>query len=167
MDITDEVSLDDVFAEFQHDGGFHSCIHFAGFKAVGESVKEPLKYYENSLAGTISLLKCMQRYGCRKLIFSSSATVYGPPERLPLDEQCCTGLHITNPYGKTKHMIEQILMDLHASDTSWQILLLRYFNPVAAHSSSEIGEDPSGTPNNLMPFISQARRIVIACFHCD
>ncbi len=167
MDITNEVALDDVFAEFQHDGGFHSCMHFAGLKAVSESVKEPLKYYENNIVGTISLLKCMQKYGCRKLIFSSSATVYGSPERLPLDEHCCTGLHITNPYGKTKHMIEQILMDLHASDTSWQILLLRYFNPVAAHSSSEIGEDPSGTPNNLMPFISQARKIVIACFHCD
>ncbi len=165
MDIRDEAALDSVFAEFQRDGGFHSCIHFAGLKAVGESVKEPLKYYNTNIGGTISLLNCMQKYGCRKLIFSSSTTVYGSPERLPLDEHCSTGLSITNPYGKTKHMIEQILMDLHASDADWRILLLRYFNPVAAHSSSEIGEDPSGTPNNLMPFISQARKII--CFHCD
>ncbi len=147
-----------MFAEFQEDGGFHSCIHFAGLKAVGESVREPLKYYQNNIVGTLSLLKCMQKYDCRKLIFSSSATVYGSPEQLPLDESCRTGLHICNPYGKTKYVIEQILMDLQASDTSWRMLLLRYFNPVAAHSSGEIGEDPSGIPNNLMPFISQARK---------
>ncbi len=158
MDITDQTALDNVFTEFQEDGGFHSCIHFAGLKAVGESVRDPLNYYRNNIIGTLSLLHCMQKYGCRKLIFSSSATVYGSPEHLPLDESCLTGLSISNPYGKTKHVIEQILMDFQASDTSWRMLLLRYFNPVAAHSSGEIGEDPTGTPNNLMPFVSQARK---------
>jgi UDP-glucose 4-epimerase len=143
----------------------HRCsavIHFAGLKAVGESVEQPLKYYENNVAGTLSLLRAMSASGLKRLVFSSSATVYGDPQALPLDEQHpCSA---TNPYGQTKLVIERMLFDLHRADPSWAITILRYFNPVGAHPSGEIGEDPQGVPNNLMPFIAQVavgRRAVL------
>ena len=130
-----------------------AVIHFAGFKAVGESVAQPLKYYDNNLVSTIVLLEVMQESGCRQLVFSSSATVYGIPDTVPLNEQA--PLRAINPYGATKLMIEDMLRDLAASDGSWRIALLRYFNPVGAHESGLIGEDPNDIPNNLMPYISQ------------
>jgi UDP-glucose 4-epimerase len=133
-------------------GSFDCVMHFAGLKAVGESVEQPLRYYRNNLIGTMNLLAEMDRVGCRDLIFSSSATVYGAPERLPITEDMPTGA--TNPYGQTKHMIEQICTDV-ASTGGWRIALLRYFNPVGAHPSGRIGEDPKGIPNNLMPFVLQ------------
>ena len=132
---------------------FDAVIHFAAFKAVGESNKMPLKYYENNISGTVELLKIMDKYNVKKIIFSSSATVYGEPERLPLDENC--RLSTTNPYGSTKLMMEMIMQDLYKSDKEWNIILLRYFNPVGAHESGLIGEDPKGIPNNLMPFVAQ------------
>ena len=130
-----------------------AVIHFAGLKAVGESVAEPLKYYDNNVAGTLSLLQAMGRHHCKKLVFSSSATVYGDPETVPIREDF--PLRATNPYGQTKLMIETLLRDLAASDSEWQVMLLRYFNPVGAHTSGLIGEDPRGIPNNLMPFVAQ------------
>jgi UDP-glucose 4-epimerase len=135
---------------------FHCCIHFAGLKAVGESVKEPLRYYENNLLGTINLLNCMQAHGCKRLVFSSSATVYGAAES-PITEESPTGSGITNAYGRTKYFIEGILRDFFDSPNgqAWSISVLRYFNPVGAHPSGRIGEDPAGIPNNLMPYISQ------------
>ena len=132
---------------------FDAVIHFAAFKAVGESNRMPLKYYENNISGTVELLKIMDKYNVKKIIFSSSATVYGEPERLPLDENC--RLSTTNPYGSTKLMMEMIMQDLYKSDKEWNIILLRYFNPVGAHESGLIGEDPKGIPNNLMPFVAQ------------
>lgn len=128
-------------------------IHFAGLKAVGESVQEPILYYDNNIGGTISLLKAMQLHSIKKLLFSSSATVYGPPKYLPYDEQHSTAP--TNPYGQTKLQIEQFLQDICGSDPSWGVICLRYFNPVGAHSSGLIGESPSGIPNNLMPYITR------------
>ncbi len=128
-------------------------IHFAAFKAVGESVEKPLKYYNNNISGTISLLEAMNTAEVKNIIFSSSATVYGDPERVPIDESF--PLHVTNPYGRTKLIIEDILKDLYKADEKWNIVLLRYFNPVGAHPSGIIGEDPRGIPNNLMPYISQ------------
>ena len=130
-----------------------AVIHFAGLKAVGESVAQPLAYYHNNVAGTVSLLRAMAEEGVRRLVFSSSATVYGQPQYLPLDEAHPTGA--TNPYGRTKLHIEQMLRDLAASDPAWRIAILRYFNPVGAHDSALIGEDPSGIPNNLMPYIAR------------
>lgn len=130
-----------------------AVIHFAGLKAVGESVTQPLKYFDNNVNGTITLLGVMAKYHCKKIVFSSSATVYGKPETVPVREDF--PLSATNPYGRTKLMIEQILKDLYQSDHQWRIALLRYFNPIGAHPSGLIGEDPNGTPNNLMPFISQ------------
>ena len=130
-----------------------AVIHFAGLKAVGESVTQPLAYYDNNVAGTLRLLEAMGECGVRILVFSSSATVYGDPIRLPITED--HPLSATNPYGRTKLMIEEILRDLHRSDASWRIGLLRYFNPVGAHASGLIGEDPQGTPNNLLPFVAQ------------
>ena len=130
-------------------------IHFAGYKAVNESVKLPLKYYQNNLVSTLSLLEVMQKNQVYKLIFSSSATVYGTPQKLPLKETDQTGLNLTNPYGKTKYMIEEILKDLSFSSNLWNIAILRYFNPIGAHSSGLIGENPIDIPNNLMPFITQ------------
>lgn len=132
---------------------FDAVIHFAGLKAVGESVEQPLHYYENNLVSTFNLLKLMDEHQVRTLVFSSSATVYGDPESLPIPETA--PLRATNPYGQTKLMIEQILMDLSATGNNWNITSLRYFNPIGAHSSGRIGEDPSGIPNNLLPFISQ------------
>ena len=130
-----------------------AVIHFAGLKAVGESCKIPLTYYENNINGTLVLLEGMRKYNCKTIVFSSSATVYGVPERLPLDEEC--RLSTTNPYGSTKLMLENILTDLYKSDNEWNIILLRYFNPVGAHESGLIGEDPKGIPNNLMPYVAQ------------
>ncbi len=150
-DIRDEALLSSIFA--QHTD-IDSVIHFAGLKAVGESVQQPLRYYENNVYGTITLCKAMANAGVKKLVFSSSATVYGDPAALPLREDMPTG-QPTNPYGQSKLMVEFILKDLYTSDSGWDIALLRYFNPVGAHPSGQIGEDPNGIPNNLMPFITQ------------
>ena len=144
----DREKLEKVFEENKID----SVINFAGFKAVGESVKEPLKYYYNNISGAIVLLQTMQKYGVKKFVFSSSATVYGDPETVPITETSKVG-GTTNPYGTTKLYIEQILKDIYKADNSWDICILRYFNPVGAHSSGLIGEEPQGIPNNLMPYI--------------
>lgn len=135
------------------DSGASAVIHFAGLKAVGASVKQPLAYYDNNVVGTLRLLEAMEECGVRTLVFSSSATVYGDPQRLPLTED--HPLSATNPYGRTKLMVEEILRDLYCSDLSWRIGILRYFNPVGAHVSGLIGEDPQGVPDNLMPFVAQ------------
>ena len=148
MDYKDKEKLEKVFEENQID----AVINFAGFKAVGESVKKPIEYYINNISGALVLLDIMKKYGCKKFIFSSSATVYGEPERIPLTEECKTG-GTTNPYGTTKLFIEQILKDTYNSDNEWDICILRYFNPVGAHESGLIGEEPQGIPNNLMPYI--------------
>ncbi len=145
-----------------------AVIHFAGLKAVGESVEHPLKYYDNNVGGTIKLCQIMEVFGCRKLIFSSSATVYGDPASVPISEDF--PLQTTNPYGRSKLMVEECLQDLYASNPDWHIALLRYFNPVGAHSSGLIGEDPSGIPNNLMPYIAQVaigRRKYLNIFGAD
>lgn len=149
VDLLDVEKLDKVFEENE----IEAVIHFAGLKAVGESVKLPLWYYQNNITGTINLLNIMKKYDVKKLVFSSSATVYGMPERVPISEDFT--LKALNPYGRTKLMIEEILTDLNQSDASWSIALLRYFNPIGAHKSGLIGEDPNGVPNNLMPFITQ------------
>jgi len=152
-DIRDTHRLKDIFGKYN----INSVIHFAGLKAVGESVQNPLKYYDNNLNGTLSLLKVMQEFNCKKVVFSSSATVYNEVDSddfKPLDENNPTG-KTTNPYGTSKYMIEQILQDLYISDNNWKIVILRYFNPVGAHESGTIGEDPNGIPDNLMPFIAQ------------
>ncbi len=149
LDLRDQDGLRAVFAAHQLD----AVIHFAGKKAVGESVAQPLEYYDNNLTGTLSLLQVMQEYAVRRLVFSSSATVYGAQAPVPMTEDLPTSA--TNPYGWTKVMIEQMLRDLAVADPSWRIALLRYFNPVGAHSSGRIGEDPADIPNNLMPFIAQ------------
>ena len=130
-----------------------AVIHFAGLKAVGESVEQPLKYYDNNVNGTAVLCEVMAEYGCKSIVFSSSATVYGDPHTTPIDESF--PLSATNPYGRSKLFVEEILRDIYISDNSWKIVLLRYFNPVGAHKSGTIGEDPNGIPNNLMPFIAQ------------
>jgi len=144
----DKELLEKIFKENQID----SVINFAGFKAVGESVEKPLEYYHNNVFGAINLLEVMKKYNVKNFIFSSSATVYGDPERVPLDENCKVG-GTTNPYGTSKLFIEQILQDLYKSDNTWNIIILRYFNPVGAHESGLIGEEPKGIPNNLMPYI--------------
>lgn len=146
-DILDETALDAVFARAQIDG----VIHFAGLKAVGESVEKPLAYYENNVGGTLSLCKAMARAGCKRMIFSSSATVYGMDNQPPFTEEM--PLSTINPYGATKLMIERILTDLAASDGEWSVALLRYFNPIGAHESGLLGEDPQGIPNNLLPYV--------------
>lgn len=148
-DLRDRAAMERIFAENKID----SVIHFAGLKAVGESVQMPLEYYDNNIYGTLVLLETMRAHGVKKIVFSSSATVYGKPERLPLDEEC--SLSTTNPYGSTKLMLEGIMKDLYVSDNEWNIILLRYFNPVGAHESGLIGEDPKGIPNNLTPFIAK------------
>ena len=148
IDYLDRKSLEKVFEE----NNIEAVMNFAGYKAVGESVKKPLEYYENNISGAIVLLETMKKYGVKKFIFSSSATVYGEPERIPITENCKTG-GTTNPYGTTKLFIEQILQDLYKSDNTWDIAILRYFNPVGAHESGLIGEEPQGIPNNLMPYI--------------
>jgi UDP-glucose 4-epimerase len=149
IDLLDREELDKVFSENQ----IEAVIHFAGLKAVGESVNLPLKYYHNNITGTLVLCEVMKEYDVTKMVFSSSATVYGMPERMPITEDF--PLKAMNPYGRTKQMIEEILRDLFVSDSKWSISLLRYFNPIGAHSSGLIGEDPNGIPNNLMPFITQ------------
>ena len=146
-DMCDEAAIEKIFSE----NNIEAVIHFAGYKAVGESVREPLMYFRNNLGGTFVLLECMKKYGCKKLIFSSSATVYGIPETVPVNETF--PLSAINPYGRTKLMIEDMCRDLCASDPEWSIALLRYFNPIGAHASGKIGEDPNGIPNNLMPII--------------
>ena len=149
-DIRDKKALRKVFKTYSID----SVIHFAGLKAVGESVAKPLKYYDNNVVGTIKLLEVMREFDCKKIVFSSSATVYGNPKSCPIDESFDVGA-TTNPYGTSKYMIERILEDLYISDNSFKIAILRYFNPVGAHESGLIGENPNGIPNNLMPYISQ------------
>ena len=149
IDVRDRAALDGVFSAHKIDW----VIHFAGLKAVGESVEKPLAYYDNNLISTLVLLEVMRAHHVKRIVFSSSATVYGEPERLPLDEGC--RLSTTNPYGTTKLMQERILQDVYASDHEWNVALLRYFNPVGAHESGLIGEDPKGIPNNLMPYVAQ------------
>jgi UDP-glucose 4-epimerase len=148
-DIRDRNLLRSIFTEYS----IEAVIHFAGLKAVGESVIQPLKYYDNNVCGSVALFEIMKEFGCKKLVFSSSATVYGDPASVPILESF--SLSTTNPYGASKLMIESILRDLHKSDVDWSVAILRYFNPVGAHPSGLIGEDPNGTPNNLMPYISQ------------
>ena len=148
-DIRDAKALDEVFARYK----FAGVIHFAGLKAVGESVAQPLRYFENNVGGTINLLQAMDRANVRRIVFSSSATVYGDPEVVPIPETAA--LTATNPYGRTKLMCEDALRELHAADPRWSIAILRYFNPVGAHESGLLGEAPSGIPNNLMPYITQ------------
>ncbi|QVL50907.1 MAG: UDP-glucose 4-epimerase GalE [Thiocapsa sp.] len=148
-DLRDRAALDAIF----RDGAFDAVVHFAGLKAVGESVELPLDYYDNNVGGTITLCRAMSAAGVRNLVFSSSATVYGDPATVPIREGF--PLSATNPYGRSKLFIEEILRDLHLSDATWNIALLRYFNPVGAHPSGRIGEDPNGIPNNLMPYVAQ------------
>ncbi|KAL5247365.1 hypothetical protein ACHWQZ_G019289 [Mnemiopsis leidyi] len=165
-DILDTPALSEIFSK--HD--FKFVIHFAALKAVGESVRIPLKYYKTNVGGTVNLVEVMSQHGCKNLIFSSSATVYGTPQYLPLNEEHPTGVGITNPYGQTKHVNECVLGDLAKSDPEWNIVLLRYFNPVGAHKSGMIGEDPKDIPNNLMPYVSQTaigRRECLSVFGGD
>ena len=157
-DIRDREGLDKVFAENKID----AVIHFAGLKAVGESCSKPLEYYENNIGGTITLCEAMRDAGCKKIVFSSSATVYGENNPSPLKETMQIG-GTTNPYGTTKYMIELILRDLWAADNDWSIAILRYFNPIGAHKSGRIGENPNGIPNNLMPYITQVAVGKLAC----
>ena len=149
-DILDRDILNKIFKEEKID----SCIHFAGLKAVGESVAKPWEYYNNNIAGTLTLVDVMRQNGCKSIIFSSSATVYGDPAQIPITEECPKG-QCTNPYGWTKSMLEQILMDIYKADNEWNVILLRYFNPIGAHKSGTMGENPNGIPNNLMPYITQ------------
>lgn len=163
-DIRDAVALQRVFDRHT----IQAVIHFAGLKAVGESVEKPLKYYDNNVNGTLTLCEVMQRNHCKSIVFSSSATVYGDPKTTPITEDF--PLSATNPYGRSKLMIEEMLRDLYVADSSWKIILLRYFNPVGAHHSGTIGEDPHGIPNNLMPFIAQTavgKRSCLAVFGDD
>lgn len=166
VDIRDREALDQIFKRHKID----SVIHFAALKAVGESVKVPLMYYQNNIGGSGTLFEVMSKNGVKNLVFSSSATVYGTPQFLPITEEHPTGQGCTNPYGKTKYFVEEILKDLCTSDPEWKVILLRYFNPVGAHESGSIGEDPSGIPNNLMPYISQVavgRREKLQVFGSD
>lgn len=149
-DILDRKALNSIFEKESID----SCIHFAGLKAVGESVAKPWEYYENNIAGTLVLIDVMRQHGVKNIIFSSSATVYGDPAIIPITEECPKG-QCTNPYGWTKSMLEQILMDIQKADPEWNVILLRYFNPIGAHKSGMIGENPNGVPNNLMPYVTQ------------
>ncbi len=148
-DVRDKAALDALFAS----GEIEAVVHFAALKAVGESVAEPLRYYAVNVGGLVALAEAMQRHGCRTIVFSSSATVYGQPEQLPIREDA--PLTATSPYGATKLVSEGILRDMQASDPAWRVALLRYFNPVGAHPSGALGEDPRGTPNNLMPYVAQ------------
>ena len=150
-DVRDQSVLDDIFTTYSID----SVIHFAGLKAVGESVAKPLEYYDNNLVSTLALLEAMREHSVKQLVFSSSATVYGNPNELPLRETSTVGVGLTNPYGKTKYMIEQIIQDYCAADPAFEATILRYFNPIGAHQSGQIGEDPSGIPNNLLPYVAQ------------
>lgn len=149
-DLLDKESMEQIFAAEKID----SVIHFAGLKAVGESVAKPLEYYHNNITGTLLLCDVMRKHGVKNIVFSSSATVYGDPAFVPITEECPKGM-ITNPYGQTKSMLEQILTDIHVADPEWNVVLLRYFNPIGAHECGRIGEDPKGIPNNLVPYIAQ------------
>ena len=149
-DVRDRAAMDQIFRSYKID----AVIHFAGLKAVGESVAKPLEYYENNMNATFVLLDVMRNNGCKNIIFSSSATVYGDPAIIPITEECPKG-HCTNPYGQTKSMLEEVLMDVQKADPEWNVVLLRYFNPIGAHKSGLIGENPNGIPNNLMPYITQ------------
>ena len=149
-DILNREGMTKIFEENQID----AVIHFAGLKAVGESVAKPIEYYHNNIGGTLVLVDVMRNHGCKNIIFSSSATVYGDPAEIPITENCPKGT-CTNPYGWTKSMLEQILTDVHTSDPEWNVVLLRYFNPIGAHKSGKIGEDPKGIPNNLLPYVAQ------------
>lgn len=157
VDLLDKEKLEKVFEE---NPNIDSVIHFAGLKAVGESVAKPIEYYHNNITGTLILLDVMRNHNCKKIVFSSSATVYGNPKTVPIREDF--PLSTTNPYGSTKLMIEQILNDVYVSDNEWSVILLRYFNPIGAHESGIIGENPNGIPNNLMPYINQ-----VACGKLD
>ena len=150
VDVRDKETLSKVFDENK----FDAVIHFAGLKAVGESVSKPLEYYHNNMTGTFILLDVMRQHQCKNIIFSSSATVYGDPAIIPITEECPKG-HCTNPYGQTKSMLEEVLMDVQKADPEWNVVLLRYFNPIGAHQSGMIGENPNGIPNNLMPYVTQ------------
>ncbi len=164
-DIRDRAGLDKIFAE----NSIEAVIHFAGLKAVGESCEKPLEYYDNNIGGTVILCEAMKAAGCKKIVFSSSATVYGSENPSPLKEDMPEG-KTTNPYGTTKLYIERILKDLFASDNEWSVCLLRYFNPIGAHKSGRIGEDPNGIPNNLVPYIAQVaigRREFLSVFGAD
>lgn len=164
IDLRDKPALEKLFASEK----FDAVIHFAGLKAVGESVEKPLLYYDNNIIGTISLLEVMIAHGCKNLVFSSSATVYGWPKVVPCTEE--SPISATNPYGRTKLFIEEICRDIFKSDNTWKIILLRYFNPVGAHPSGYIGEDPRGIPNNLMPFVQQVavgRRPALTVYGTD
>ncbi len=164
VDIRDRGELEEIFRKYR----IEAVIHFAGLKAVGESVEQPLRYYENNVSGSVSLFEVMAKFSVKKLVFSSSATVYGDPATVPIREDF--PLSATNPYGRSKLMIEEILRDVAKADASWRIALLRYFNPVGAHSSGLIGEDPNGIPNNLVPYIAQVadgRRECLSVFGND
>ena len=157
-DILNREDLEPIFENEE----IEAVINFAGLKAVGESVEKPWEYYHNNITGTLILCDVMRKHGCKNMIFSSSATVYGDPAEIPITEKCPKG-EITNPYGRTKGMLEQILTDLHTGDPEWNIMLLRYFNPIGAHESGRIGEDPNGIPNNLMPYITQVAAGRLKC----
>ena len=159
VDLLEKEKLENVFKENK----IEAVIHFAGLKAVGESVKEPIRYYHNNITGTLILLELMQKYNCKKIVFSSSATVYGLPKTVPIKEDF--PLSTTNPYGSTKLMIENILRDVYVADNEFSIILLRYFNPIGAHKSGEIGESPNGIPNNLMPYINQVAVGKLECLN--
>lgn len=155
LDVCDGDALRALFQQYADAGSaIEAVIHFAGLKAVGESVRIPLEYYRNNIVSTLTLISVMQAFSCKRVVFSSSATVYGTPASIPITEECPVG-GITNPYGRTKLMIEEILRDVYGADDCWDIALLRYFNPVGAHPSGQIGEDPQGIPNNLVPYISK------------
>lgn len=158
VDLLDKPALDRVFDNEKIDG----VIHFAGLKAVGESVYKPLEYYHNNITGTLILCDSMRNHGVKSIVSSSSATVYGDPAFIPITEECPKG-DITNPYGRTKGMLEQILTDLHTADPEWKVMLLRYFNPIGAHKSGRIGENPKGIPNNLLPYITQVAVGKLVC----
>ena len=149
-DMLDQPAMDQIFEAEKPD----AVIHFAGYKAVGESVVKPIEYYHNNMTGTLLLCDTMRKHGCKNIIFSSSATVYGDPLQIPISEEC-PKQNPTNPYGQTKTMLEQVLMDIHRADPEWNVTLLRYFNPIGAHKSGLIGEDPKGIPNNLLPYVAQ------------
>jgi len=158
VDLLDKKGLSQVFDNEKID----AVIHFAGLKAVGESVYKPLEYYHNNVTGTLILCDVMRKHGVKSIVFSSSATVYGDPAFIPITEECPKG-NITNPYGRTKGMLEQILTDLHTADPEWKVMLLRYFNPIGAHKSGRIGENPKGIPNNLLPYITQVAVGKLVC----
>ena len=160
-DLLDVESMDKIFDE---NPDIDSCIHFAGLKAVGESVAKPLEYYHNNVTGTLLLCDSMRRHGVKTIVFSSSATVYGDPDEVPIKESARVG-NATNPYGETKVMIERILKDFYVADNEWNISILRYFNPIGAHKSGKIGEDPNGIPNNLMPYITKVALGKLPCLN--